>query len=600
MPNVTLARDSSHINLPCNTLVPVHRIANETLIQIFCYYTPQNDIAVSAPQDGRGSDTWLNIIHVCRRWRAVAIGFPAWWTNIITVDPDLTNFMLEKSQPLPITLDVDVTPLRGKASYARRLVKANLPRIRTLRIGGDGRSKNIKRVLEVLVQCAAPVLHEIQIYDGGKHYDDDSLPLPKEVFPTALRVPSLSLKYCHVTSGSEAFFSHLTSLTMEGPINEIYHTLRCTKALTYAHLKSTETIEDFDISIDVMSWTGTFRIVDLPRLRHLHFHGPVASYTELAKYTSVPLDAIVTLDLKFERNHEYGDDERKLEVELPILLKHLENRFKRRQDELSLPFRKLHLELEIGPSYQGVTISAFSGQPDELLPRDGILTARWRDRKADLHLRVGWNNVLSKLDIDDIHEVARQLCRRLPLAEVTHLGVCRADPSYLPWWPSTFEQIRDIERLAINGNRTTYIVSRLIKGDFPVCYAGKYYHPGPGGVPNGLLGEDSLRGWTSQFKNLRDITVEFTSQFGRTMDDMTNGLIPSLESRERVGLPRLRSLTIRDCDITGQTVQILEKLVHRVVWDKKETGMQDLYCITVERESRHREQRLLAEAEGEE
>ncbi|EIM84015.1 uncharacterized protein STEHIDRAFT_170428 [Stereum hirsutum FP-91666 SS1] len=598
MPNVTLASDGSHINLPCNTLAPAHRIADETLIQIFCYHTPQNDIAVSAPKDGYGSDTWLNIIHVCRRWRAVAIGFPAWWTNIITVDPDLTNFMLENSQPMPITLDVDVSPLRGKASYARRLVKANLPRIRTLRIGGDRRSMNIKRVLEVLVQCGTPVLHEIQIYDGGIHYDDDSLPLPKDVFPTALRVPSLYLKYCHVTSGSEAFLSHLTSLTMEGPINDIYDTLRCTKALTFAHLKSTETIEDFDISIDAMSWQGTFRIVDLPRLRHLHFHGPVASYTELAKYTSFPLDVIVTLDLKFERNRQYGDHVRQMEVELPILLKHLENRFKRRQDELGLPFRKLHLELEVGPRYQGVTISAFSGQPDERLPRDGILTARWRDRTADLHLRVGWNNVLSKLDIDDIHEVARQLCRRLPLAEVTHLGVCGADPSYLPWWPSTFEQIRDIEKLAINGNRTVFIVSQIIKGDFPVRYAGKYYNHGR--IPNGLLTEDSLREWTSQFKNLRDITVEFTSHFGRTMDEMTDGIIPALESRERADLPRLRSLTIHDCDVTMRTVQILEKLADKVVWDKKGKGMQDLNCISIERENRLREQRLLAEAEGEE
>lgn len=57
MSNVTLASDDSHLNLPCNTLAPVHRIADETLIQIFCYHTPQNDIAVSAPKDGYGSDT---------------------------------------------------------------------------------------------------------------------------------------------------------------------------------------------------------------------------------------------------------------------------------------------------------------------------------------------------------------------------------------------------------------------------------------------------------------------------------------------------------------------------------------------------------------
>lgn len=513
--------------------------------------------------------------------------------------------MLENSQHMPITLDVDVSPLRGKASYARRLVKANLPRIRTLRISGAcRRSTNIKRVLDVLVQCPTPVLHEIQIYDGSihykndsMHYNDDSILLPKDVFPTTLKVSSLYLKRCHVSIGSQALFSHLTSLTMEASIEQIYDILQHTKALTSAHLKSTETIDHFEYGFNTLSWTGTPRIANLPRLRHLHFQGAVAAYTELAKCSSFPLDVVVTLDLKFERNRAFCPDERRMEVELPVLLKHLGNRFKRRESELKLSFRKLYLELELSPRYQGVTISAFSCQPDELLPRNGILTTRWRDRTADLHLRVGWNNVLSKLDIDDIHEVARQLCRRLPLAEVTHLGVRGADPSYLPWWPSTFEQVRDVEKLVINGNRTVFIVSQLIRGDFPVRYAGKYCHPGE--ISEGLLGEDSLRGWTSQFRNLRDITVEFTSQFGGPMDDMTNGLIPSLESRERADLPRLRSLTIRDCDVTRRTVQSLEKLVDRVVWDKKVTGMQDLFCITIERETRLRKQRLLAEAEGE-
>lgn len=369
MPNVAPLGDGSPLILDLNqhytTPPPIHRLADDTLIQIFSYHTPQNNVAIA-----KGSDNWLNIIHVCRRWRAVAIAFPDWWTSIIAVDPDLTSFMLKNSQSMPIDLDVDVSAYRGEASYARRLVRANLPRLRTLRIGGTYSGRNVKRVLEVLAQYTAPVLHEVQVYNASRGHADDDLSLPEDVFPPTLRIPFLYLKHCRIAfdPGSNVFLSNLTSLKMKGPVGEIHHVLRRTKVLTFAHLKSTETIEDFEISLNISPWSTTHHVIGLPHLRHLHFEGPVAAYTVLARHLSLPLDAIVTLDLKFEHDNAFCPDERKLEVELPILLDHLEDRLKCRQDKLNLPFRKLHLEIETDLFYQGVAIHAFSAPPDGLLP----------------------------------------------------------------------------------------------------------------------------------------------------------------------------------------------------------------------------------------
>lgn len=200
---------------------PVSRIPEDALVEIFDYHTPRNNLPLSHP-----FDTWLNIIHVCRRWRAVAIEHASWWTNIITSDPDLTSFMLTNSRNAPLVFDLDVTSGKRSMSYALRLVKTNLPRIRSLRISFI-HIRAPSRILQVLQNQKCPMLVDIEFRQTDEDYLFNTF-VPADAFPQT-PVTTLLLDNCYFSTGSTCH--NLTSLTVKAFVHETIWTVSNTPNL---------------------------------------------------------------------------------------------------------------------------------------------------------------------------------------------------------------------------------------------------------------------------------------------------------------------------------------------------------------------------------
>lgn len=68
----------------------------------------------SAPTTGHISQriSWIRVTHVCRRWRAVALTFPALWSNITIAHDAWTQLMLCRSKEAPLSVELDIRGAR--------------------------------------------------------------------------------------------------------------------------------------------------------------------------------------------------------------------------------------------------------------------------------------------------------------------------------------------------------------------------------------------------------------------------------------------------------------------------------------------------------
>ena len=85
-----------------NTLVPISTLPSELLADIF-------QIVVQANRDALVSTSppyaWVAVTHVCTHWRAVALGTPTLWSDIVLpCRPQCVREMLLRSQGVPLSV----------------------------------------------------------------------------------------------------------------------------------------------------------------------------------------------------------------------------------------------------------------------------------------------------------------------------------------------------------------------------------------------------------------------------------------------------------------------------------------------------------------
>ncbi|KZV64216.1 hypothetical protein PENSPDRAFT_175356 [Peniophora sp. CONT] len=57
---------------------------------------------------------WINLTHVCRRWREVGLDRSTLWANVVTTFPRALDVMLARAKSVPLTLDIyDIAFMRG-------------------------------------------------------------------------------------------------------------------------------------------------------------------------------------------------------------------------------------------------------------------------------------------------------------------------------------------------------------------------------------------------------------------------------------------------------------------------------------------------------
>ncbi|EIM91848.1 uncharacterized protein STEHIDRAFT_151205 [Stereum hirsutum FP-91666 SS1] len=176
---------------------PISRLATELLLQIFLLLRPAHTSITDTMRDW----TWLSIIHVCNRWRAVALSSAQMWTEIISSrHTSLTEFMLEHSREMALQVQhIHSTELSSSFSS----ILAHVHRIRNLVVRTDddqllglllksfSESQNPNNILSILDYDILPIFRTSQ--DTDIAIDDQFLSsLPKKL--VWLRLPRIRIK----------------------------------------------------------------------------------------------------------------------------------------------------------------------------------------------------------------------------------------------------------------------------------------------------------------------------------------------------------------------------------------------------------------------
>lgn len=178
---------------------PISRLAVELLLQIFLLLRPTHSSITDTKRDW----TWLSIIHVCKRWRAVALSSAQMWTEIISSrHTSLTDFMLEHSQQMALLVQHTHS---AELSSSFRSILSHAHRIRNLVVRTEDNQvlglllrsffENPNNIISVLIFNYRIVLPDVDRapQDTDIAIDDQFLSsLPKTL--VRLRLPPVSIK----------------------------------------------------------------------------------------------------------------------------------------------------------------------------------------------------------------------------------------------------------------------------------------------------------------------------------------------------------------------------------------------------------------------
>ncbi|KAL1942190.1 hypothetical protein VTO73DRAFT_6254 [Trametes versicolor] len=123
-----LERKIIHNSFLLNATVPVNKLPEELLVEIFCYNVV-HDVSHSYP-GGR----WYRILAVCRHWRTVACRTATLWTNITIGQSRFNTIPLKTFLSRSQLMLLDVTVRSPDRADIAALVP-HLPRTRSLNVG---------------------------------------------------------------------------------------------------------------------------------------------------------------------------------------------------------------------------------------------------------------------------------------------------------------------------------------------------------------------------------------------------------------------------------------------------------------------------------
>ncbi|KAI0648235.1 hypothetical protein C8Q79DRAFT_905518 [Trametes meyenii] len=248
----------------------------------------------------------IRITHICKHWRAVALGAPPLWTNIVLNHPVGLKVFLERSKALPvhISLTTSQTPILGSI----KLIASQYHRVRTLKLRVPARV-DLQSIMNRLKGIAAPLLEELSIDNTDKEplrrpraQPSDLVPPPQFAGTPALR----SLSLCGAPLPYIPTPNALTHIDLAG--------LLPTLPVLLDLLQSTPLLET--LILDRNRQGGVFnrdglqlaREVGLPRLRLFHMHTyPPAGIASLLSTLALPRGATIELDAPLDIVNDYEE-----------------------------------------------------------------------------------------------------------------------------------------------------------------------------------------------------------------------------------------------------------------------------------------------------
>lgn len=165
------------------------RLPSELLSEIFFHLValdpPRENDPWEPPMYRHQRFGWLKVLHVCRRWRKIALENRCLWGNIIYVlGPKWTKFSMEIAGSLMPVSFCQTPSVVGRNSQAvaaeHEYVSRHIGHIAQLQLllRGD----EFFTVLDSLVGSPAPLLHTLKLYLYSS--DGQSFVLPRDIFKT--------------------------------------------------------------------------------------------------------------------------------------------------------------------------------------------------------------------------------------------------------------------------------------------------------------------------------------------------------------------------------------------------------------------------------
>ncbi|KAI3615734.1 hypothetical protein WG66_010302 [Moniliophthora roreri] len=298
-------------------IIAVHRLPNELLTLIFeegsCFASPRmfEPKYPSIPvQPVNTISFMLTVLHVCRRWREVAIHTPALWTSLLvsrpnSLDPekllDLKDYQkpmdwvakaIKRSQHLPLDVTLDCSNIAPVPAIKQLIPESH--RWRSLSIIVPC-VQSLPLILSNLREVDAPLLESLEITANKLHTDRD--PILEDVPPFFNSTPKLThvrLNRVHLQWDAKPLHQ-LTTLELRFIVWPDFHELR--------HLLlHSPTLENLVLHFDDNAFTNLDRQgrapIPIPCLRSLElrfFYEGSQNVVPLIQLFSIPTLESLTL-----------------------------------------------------------------------------------------------------------------------------------------------------------------------------------------------------------------------------------------------------------------------------------------------------------------
>ncbi|TFY68951.1 hypothetical protein EVG20_g3352 [Dentipellis fragilis] len=238
---------------------------------------------------------WVQVTHVCRQWRDVALGHPALWSDIaFKLGRNWTDEFLRRSRKFAIAIDCDMLQQR-EAWYddMEELITQHLSHTRLLRL--EGFVDDFSPITPAL-RGRAPLLEKAVLLNEVNPYGaDDSLFLPPDIFDgIAPRLCDLRLQEWVFSWASIAFETlvHLELIQIpDGPIEtgldlgQVLEVLARMPSLKF--LKLTNVLPP--LAHDVTPHSVFCPHVTLSKLHNLLLTGNIRTCGILLKHLDIPM-----------------------------------------------------------------------------------------------------------------------------------------------------------------------------------------------------------------------------------------------------------------------------------------------------------------------
>ncbi|KZV72180.1 hypothetical protein PENSPDRAFT_683880 [Peniophora sp. CONT] len=290
-------------------------LPTETLCLIFCFSRITNNIPIFAQErhSAARSLAWINLTHVCARWRKVALEDASLWTNIPTdLGGQWTETFLSRSKQLPITVH-STNAYNPRPSVQKRLeatISAHHTRIRTFT------SLNIEcnSVLFQLLCRPWPVLEDLEVTFSGEFHSSTFILFDNHA--PCLRSMFLYLAGTNISSSrfdwNMSILDNLVDLIivfLEGietaSMNDFVNALTRMSRLTNLHIVGLDKgLPTFDSCAACL----TSRRQPVPLLKILHMNTSIPMASHIMKHVLPPPDGSVVFEVNHMQKNNDGDE----------------------------------------------------------------------------------------------------------------------------------------------------------------------------------------------------------------------------------------------------------------------------------------------------